>query len=546
MPDETVSVTDALSLIADKLETNKKYSVGSFWEFTRDIWSQGFDHPEYFKAWHVATICEDIEECLENGKHYVGILPRAHFKSTILGHAFSVWRMLKMGTNANILYLSYSDTMAKYHIGELNKEVARNPILQQWFTNKAPRADFTFRYDVDGATGEVLHGGLFSFKRGMHVNGALIADDILRDPENPLAMGVMKKIEDHFLTESMFIPNQGVPIIIVGTPMMPGDLLSVLESDDRFVTRKLPALDPVPGRRVLFPEMYTEKFLLDTQAAKPKSFASEFLLQPAFNTEAYFTHDEISKCEDYTLRSLPPLVDHLFTEEDEIYAGFDVGKKRHPSHLVIFKRNGQYLEQIHQSWLDGWDYSAQIEYLNDVSKNFKITKGYVDNTRGELEDRGLNSAWWPMSFSAKSKHTMAQIFEEYVNSGNLKLLADERQKQQILSVSNELKAPETPMGHGDAFFSVAMALTAAYESSRYKIQTVGNMNDLFDDRGEDKSGVKEVMKRLEPQPNDQYNTSNPQMETHQNAPDPTCTKQGCGPSVWVPENKLCLLCLYRG
>ena len=110
MPNETVSVTDALSLIADKLETNKKYSVGSFWEFTRDVWSQGFDHPEYFKAWHVATICEDIEECLENGKHYVGILPRAHFKSTILGHAFSVWRMLKMGTNANILYLSYSDT----------------------------------------------------------------------------------------------------------------------------------------------------------------------------------------------------------------------------------------------------------------------------------------------------------------------------------------------------------------------------------------------------------------------------------------------------
>ena len=52
----------------------------------------------------------------------------------------------------------------------------------------------------------------------------------------------------------------------------------------------------------------------------------------------------------------------------------------------------------------------------------------------------------------KSKNTMAQVFEQYVHSGRLKLLSDERQRGQILCVSNELKAPETPMGHGDAFF----------------------------------------------------------------------------------------------
>ena len=107
MPDETVSVADALSLIADKLETNKKYSVGSFWEFTRDVWSQGFDHPEYFKAWHVSLLAEDIEECLETGLNYVGVLPRGHFKSTILGHAFSVWRLLKAPRDMSILSFSF-------------------------------------------------------------------------------------------------------------------------------------------------------------------------------------------------------------------------------------------------------------------------------------------------------------------------------------------------------------------------------------------------------------------------------------------------------
>ena len=92
----------------------------------------------------------------------------------------------------------------------------------------------------------------------MHVNGALIADDVLRDPDNPLNLGQLHKVEDHFLTESMFIPLKGVPVIVLGTPMLPGDLLTKLQEDERFVSRVLPALDPVPGRRVLMPELYNE------------------------------------------------------------------------------------------------------------------------------------------------------------------------------------------------------------------------------------------------------------------------------------------------
>ena len=72
---------------------------------------------------------------------------------------------------------------------------------------------------------------------------------------------------------------------------------------------------------------------------------------------------------------------------------------------------------------------------------------------------------------------MAQVFENYVHSSSLKLLVDERQRQQIISVNNNLKAPETPLGHGDAFFSIAMALLAAYESSIYTVQTLGNVVD---------------------------------------------------------------------
>ena len=352
---------DAFSRLAEGLTEHKSVKVGSFWEFLRDIWSQSFEHPEYFKAWHVGLLAEDIEKCIEEGKNYVAVLPRFHFKSTVLGHAFSVWQLLKAKRDCSVLYLSYSDQMARYHLAEINKAVGRNPQLKEWMVNRSPRADFSFRYYINNNPMEIAHGGLFSFKRGMHVNGALIADDVLRDPDNPLNLGQIHKVEDHFLTESMFIPLKGVPVIVLGTPMLPGDLLTKLQEDDRFVSRVLPALDPVPGRRVLMPELYNEEWLLQQQKARPKAFASEFLLVPHLSTESYFENEDIDKCEAPSLVNHSPNKKYGDDETYQLFAGFDVGKKRHPSHLVIFRRNGSIIEQIHQSWLDGWNYSDQIE-----------------------------------------------------------------------------------------------------------------------------------------------------------------------------------------
>jgi hypothetical protein len=80
---EVTTYKDAFSQLANGLIGEKKFKTGSFWEFVRDIWSQSFEHPEYFKAWHIGVLAEDIEYCLENNLNYVAVLPRFHFKSTI-------------------------------------------------------------------------------------------------------------------------------------------------------------------------------------------------------------------------------------------------------------------------------------------------------------------------------------------------------------------------------------------------------------------------------------------------------------------------------
>jgi len=557
MAKDIISVEGAFNMLSEGLIDQKKYEVGTFREFVENIWSLSYDNPEYFKAWHVGLLTEDIEECLAERLNYVAVLPRGHFKSTILGHAFSVWRLLTAPRDMAVLYLSYSDGMAKYHISEINKIVARNPVISEMLVNRNPKADFSARFYKNNQPMDIMHGGLFSFKRGMHVNGALIADDVLRDPENPLNIGQITKVEDHFMTESLFIPLKEVPVIVVGTPMMPGDLLAKLQDDERFKSRVLPALDPVPGRRVLAPEIMDEKYLLAQQKARPKSFASEFMLVPHFATESYFNEEDITKCEDENLRSAPATKKFADLESgDQMFGGFDVGKKRHPSHLVIFRKRGETLEQVHQSFLEGWSYSDQIEYLNETAENFNLNSGYVDNTRGELEDRGLDTRWRSMTFTRKSKNTMAQVFEKFVHGGILKLIKDERQKHQVLSVSNELKAPDTPMGHGDAFFSIAMALQAVHDTA-YKFVDLGSATDWFNavSPGETPESRKELegeTKGLTEEQQKNLSALNPLMMEPVNpslraeaAPNPQCKEAVCNPNFWVPERGLCIYCGYR-
>ena len=551
---DVVTIDSAFDLLSKGLVSQQKYKVGSFKDFLMNVWSQSFDHPEYFKAWHVGVLADDIQECVETGQNYVAVLPRFHFKSTVLGHAFSVWRLLTAPRDCSVLYLSYSDGMARYHIAEINKAVSRNPILSELMESRNPKADYSARFYVNKRPMEIAHGGLFSFKRGMHVNGALIADDVLRDPENPLNMGQITKVEDHFLTESMFIPLKGVPVIVLGTPMMPGDLLAKLQEDSRFKSRVLPALDPVPGRRVLMPELYNEEWLLEQQRARPKSFASEFMLIPHFSTEAYFDEEDIAKCEDGFLRSAPATQPFADIElGDQIFGGFDVGKKRHPSHLVLFRKRGEYIQQIHQSFLEGWSYSDQIEYLNEVAENFNLNAGYIDNTRGELEDRGLDTRWRAMVFTRKSKNTMAQVFEQFIHSGTMTLIKDERQKQQILSVSNDLKAPDTPLGHGDAFFSIALALQAAHNTA-YKFVNLGSVTDWFKAVSplETPEERKEAIDGSEKGVYTKTSVASPlqmapvnEIERMESAPNPYCKESVCNPSFWVPERGLCLYCGYR-
>ena len=168
MSQGNIPVKDAYSFMSERLlagetETNP-YAHISFRDFVFDIYALSFPDKD-FNTWHIEQMCEEIQTAFDTGKNLCEVMPRYHLKSTIGGHAVTIWRMLTVN-NATVLYLSYKDGMARYHLAEIKKEIRDNPILSKLFKDLSSRSLATCRYAVPGrGVAKVLSGGILSFKR---------------------------------------------------------------------------------------------------------------------------------------------------------------------------------------------------------------------------------------------------------------------------------------------------------------------------------------------------------------------------------------------
>ena len=123
---------------------------------------------------------------------------------------------------------------------------------------------------------------------------------------------------------------------------------------------------------------------------------------------------------------------------------------------------------IYHKFMDHWTYIKQAEFLHYIIEQFGIDALYYDATRGEFEslsEQGfLHPNMIPINFSSKTKASMATEFEKAVEHKKISIINHARLIDQILTVDNELNAIETPQGHGDSFWSCALAFSDKTES----------------------------------------------------------------------------------
>jgi hypothetical protein len=230
-----------------------------------------------------------------------------------------------------------------------------------------------------------------------------------------------------------------------------------------------PAIIDEPNKIALWPERYTYKQLNAIRISMDSDkFEREYMAMPVSLSRSYINRNKL-----VSLSTEMPLelVAQPELEEKIVVAGFDIGKKIHPSHLAVFIKEfvredeqGQDVfsyRQIYGHWFDKVDYKDQVDYLNRVCEYFNISRLLYDDTRGEFQsfaERGvLDKCMEPLVMSSRRVGAMAAHFGGLVNQDLVHFINERRQITQILMVDNDLRAQENSQGHSDAFYSCAMA-----------------------------------------------------------------------------------------
>lgn len=424
----------------------------SFKHFVNNIFSLGFD--EFTGGDHI----DSIADFLQGNKRTARISARDHFKSTSM-YAHFMWRLLYAhlkGRSIESHYFSYQRDMAAYHISKIKIMVGMNPFFSECKDLK-PTAESIIKYTWDGIHFVDLHPhGLLAFKRGIHCDDVYV-DDPFQDPENQLNLSVINKINAVFKTQILDFPKKDGELHVVGTPQTNNDFFFDKRIMNRFKVAIRPAIISEKDKKVLWPEWMNYEELMHRRSEKgEKIFNQEYMCSPSYSEDSYFKPEQITNVVNSQLRNRVSAPEG----KNNMVLGWDLGKKNHPSHITVFEIvNGVFIQR-YQRFLDGWDYSRQLELVNSLMDTMTVDKGFFDNTRGEMEtaieDNRIHRNLEPVVFTVKVKHDMAAEFSRHVEQQKIELIDDRRMTSQILNVTNDLQAVETPEGHGDSFWSIAM------------------------------------------------------------------------------------------
>ena len=447
--------------VIQELSKHIQKAKESFPYFIKHIYPLSFKESQIVRAPHTFEWAKRIQA----SKLTATLSARKHLKSSTM-YAWVMWRLFRLKENERGLYMSYNQKMSTYHTENIKILVRFNPLFQNM-------KDLTSGYtQLDYMNGDNRFmcepSGILTFNRGWHGEW-VVTDDILQDPASELNFSIIDKITRIFMEQVMSLPKEGGELHLVGTAQHTMDLFFKLKNNKSWNWQENKAILNESSKTVLWPELFSHKRLGEIRRdIGEKAFNREYQCHPVWSEDAYFKRDELMITVDAKVRKDPGGQ----WKAGEFIAGLDIGKKAHPSHFVIFQRRNGIYTQFYQLFMDRWDYTKQVRHVQGLIDFYVIDEVRYDNTRGELEpfvEQNLISPriWRPIIFGTKSKFQMASNFSKNVNNQTVHLLNDQRMIDSILSVNNDLDAPQTEIGHGDAFWSVAMALYEPRQSGGY-------------------------------------------------------------------------------
>lgn len=212
---------------------------------------------------------EEWDYYIRNNKRLLLECARAHGKTDFISIGLPLWFAYRE-VPIEILIVSYSEEQASDIMRKIEMEINTNPMLSHLKPSQSTTWQttlFTFSSGV-----RIKAVGFGTSVRGQHPD-IIIVDDPLKDtgaldPEQQY---------DYFMGALSGTAKRDTKILVIGTPLDPGDLLSRLEDNPVYTFKSYPAYkDGEP----LFPYLFNKQDLDFIKQEKGSLvFAREYLLQ---------------------------------------------------------------------------------------------------------------------------------------------------------------------------------------------------------------------------------------------------------------------------
>ncbi len=446
-------------------------SANDFVFFTNNIFSASSKH--FVGGQYIDDTCNFLSQ----NKNTIMVSARNHAKSYLF-YSYFMWKMMfeGAGNHQEMHYFSFNADMAAYHISKIKNCILANPFFSEIIDSKSTAESvLKLSWDKHYFTTLVPHG-LIQFKRGLHSDSVTFVDDPFQDPENELNLSTIYKINEVMRSNILDIPIGEGELKIAGTAQSNEDFYYDTNLTNRFAVKILPAIykDEKTGEdRALWPQwMDLEELRKKEIERTPRVFSREYLCTPVLSTKSFFDKQILKDTVvDDNLVLLSPYK-HRVTS-NLVVGGYDLGKRQHPAHFCVFELKGDKLVMIHQKFMDNWNYSngksftisnpTQLEYIKMCIENFGIQSIHYDNTRGELDaldEQGLlPRSMVPVTFSNKTKLSMATALDKIVSRKQIVFCNDDRFLNQLCAVNSDLQAIESKEGHGDCYDDKTEILT---------------------------------------------------------------------------------------
>ena len=302
--EDLVDYSNASKLLREfAIETKTPFEMRSFDDFVQGIFAKSM--PQYnFNTWHIRKLAYEIDQVLlkPRNKYLEVVLPRYHLKSTIVGYASSIYRMLT--SYGDGMYISFKDELAQYHLSNIKNIIRSTKTLSEVMVDLSSQSDANINYKIGSRRMRIFGSGLFAVKRGIHTDSIVVADDLMGDLQNQLVLTEIEKGKRIFNAEVMNIPNTECPLFVFGTVIDYTDLLYTLKDNPNFRSIWLPALYPDADHEVLWEDKFNREILEERKITTGwKAFSTEFLLTPLMSMEAFITRDQLDGIIDKSLRN---------------------------------------------------------------------------------------------------------------------------------------------------------------------------------------------------------------------------------------------------